>query len=393
MPGSKTKPSVLHVITAVARGGAENHLFDLVQGQVDAGWNVAVAFLKSDGDRYWQQPFEKLGVKTKDLCLSRYGQVSPMFRLRRFIDHESPSLVHAHLPPAELYTRVALMGRPDVPLVISKHNDKAFMSLPFATVVERWCASRASRVIAISGAVSRYFAERWSKPLSDRLVTIHYGLDPAPYGPQSEEAAGRLREEWGVAPDDFLVGTVARLTAQKALDVMLRGFAGAVAREPASFAKLVIVGRGELERKLKTLCSELGLSDRVLFAGFRTDIPAVMRSFDLFALTSDFEGFGLVLLEAQAAERPVLATAVSAIPEVVSDGVTGVLVPRQDHQAFADALLRFCDPKMRQKFGSAGAQRVRDSFPPSAMIRRTLDVYSTLNKSSGQAANGSAETV
>jgi glycosyltransferase involved in cell wall biosynthesis len=112
-----------------------------------------------------------------------------------------------------------------------------------------------------------------------------------------------------------------------------------------------------------------------VFAGFRTDIPAVMRSLDVFALTSDFEGFGLVLLEAMSAGKPIIATNVSAIPEVVADGETGVLVPAQDPRAFGEAVVRLLDPALRDRLGKAGRRRVDEAFSPAVMVQATLDVY------------------
>ena len=365
---------VVHVITSIARGGAENHLVDLIRGQIELGWRVKVAFLKSFGERYWKGHLESLGVEVCDLELSRYGQWGPVRKLRAFLDRVSPELVHAHMPPAEIYTRLALVGR-KFPLIISKHNDKPFVSQAWGGLLEQWCASRARSVIGISSAVTEYFARRWPGNLSARIVTVLYGLDPSPYEAVTAAEIAELRSEWGVSPDEILVGTVARLNAQKALHVMLQGFALAVAARGGAKLKLVLVGRGELEADLRLLTNELALSDRVIFAGFRTDVPVVMRSFDIFALTSNFEGFGLVLLEAMAAGRPILATGVSAIPEVVADGVTGLLVPRQDQQAFADALTLLLDPALRTRLGHAGMARVSEEFQLSIMVRRTLEIY------------------
>lgn len=371
----ETKPSVLHVITTIARGGAENHLIDLISGQVRAGWAVSVAFLKSDGERYWQDPLEAMGVQTTDLGLERYGQIAPIGRLRRLVEKIGPSIIHAHMPPAELYTRLALSGLPRTPLIISKHCDIPFMRGPLDRLGERWCAARASRIIAISGAVARYFEARWPKTLGSRIQTIHYGLDASPYEAVSANEVSDLRRQWGVGPSDFLVGTVARLTGQKALDVMIRGFAMAVEAAPDKVTRLVLVGRGEDEMALKGLCEDLGISSRVVFAGFRTDIPAVMKSLDVFALTSDFEGFGLVLLEAMSAGKPIIATNVSAIPEVVASDETGILVLPQNPQAFGEAVIRLLDPLLRDRLGQAGRRRVSEVFSPDVMVQATLGVY------------------
>jgi glycosyltransferase involved in cell wall biosynthesis len=368
-------PAVLHVITTIARGGAENHLYELVQGQLAAGWSVSVAFLRDVGERYWREPFEAMGVNVFDLTLSHYGEISPILKLRKIINFRKYNIIHAHLPPAELYTRLSLIGKKSYKLIISKHNDKEFAHNWASAVLEHWCAKRAAKVIAISGAVESFFAKRWPRDLSRRIVKVHYGIDPDPYVTVTLKDIEKVRAAWGAVADTIVIGSVARLTKQKALDVMLKGFAAAVAKAPEGRLKLALVGQGELEAELKKLAKKLGVTDRVVFAGFRSDIPAVMRSFDLFVLTSDFEGFGLVLLEAMSASKPILATSVSAIPEVVTDGVTGILVPKQDPDAFARGVLHFLNSDLRARMGQAGFQRVREEFQLSVMVRRTLQVY------------------
>lgn len=365
---------MLHVITTIARGGAENHLVDLIHGQLAQGWTVKVAYLKDFGDHYWRQHLTEIGVETFYLGLRLYGQLIPALSLRRTISRVRPDIVHAHMPPAELYTRLALIGRPQVPLIISKHNDKSFLRNSSGKEFEQWCAGRASRIIGISGAVTRFFDNRWPRSIAGNLTTIQYGLDANPYKAVTDREVATLRGAWGVSAGEVVVGTVARLNCQKALDIMIRGF-GLARQQSKTPLRLVIIGRGELEADLKELAASLGLNDHVVFGGFRTDIPAVMRSFDVFALTSDFEGFGLVLLEAMSASRPVLATAVSAIPEVVADGETGVLVPPQSPGSFAKALVELLDPTRRRILGEAGLQRVETQFLLATMVDTTLRVY------------------
>src|SRR5262249_17815457 len=154
----------------------------------------------------------------------------------------------------------------------------------------------------------------------------------------------------------LVVGTVGRLAPQKGLHVLLEGFARyrALASQPS---RLIMVGRGPLETELRARSLELGLADAVVWAGFRDDIPAVMSSFDVFGLSSQYEGCGLVLLEAMTAGKPVVATKVSAIPELVEDGITGLLSPVGDPVAFGGAILRLEDTALREKLGTAGRKR------------------------------------
>ena len=139
---------VLHVITGIDRGGAENHLLDLVRHQRASGMEVVVAYLRGKG--YWAATFRELGADVHDLGLKFYGDLRPLAKLRRIIKGAEFDLIHAHLPPAELYSRLALLGL-GVPLIISKHNEERFYDGPAQKVVGRWVGKRARCVINLDG--------------------------------------------------------------------------------------------------------------------------------------------------------------------------------------------------------------------------------------------------
>jgi len=370
----KTAVRVLHVITAFDRGGAENHVADLIRHQRDRGMEVSLAFLRGRGSL--QSEMELLGAEVHSLGLRFYGDVRPLLRLRKLIARGSFDLVHAHLPPGELYARFALLGIPaaSLPLVISKHNDCPFHSLPGERPLARWVAKRASSMIAISEAVRRYMSERQIGASPCKLVTIRYGIDVVPFERVQPESVVRLRHEWGVDGETLAIGFAGRLVAQKSIETLIRAFA-IFHPQAQQKSKLVIVGEGPLLPMLRRSAEECGIAQHVIWAGFREDIPTVMKAFDIFALPSVFEGFGLVLVEAMAARRPVVATRVSAIPEVVAEGETGFLAPRRDPQAFADGLLKLRDTATRTRLGSAGYHRVLEHFALNQMWQSTDAVY------------------
>lgn len=363
---------VLHVITTINRGGAENHLIELVRIQAQQGLEVVVAYLKGDG--YWAPPLRELGVRVEPLGLTRYGDFEPVMKLRALIRSVAPDIVHAHMPPAEIYTRLALLFlRPAQVMVISKHNDEPFFRGPGQRAIGSWVARRAARMIAISDAVNAYALNHLNMS-ADRVTTVHYGINPRPYEQISENRRQDVRTEWGIPPGAWVIGTVARLVPQKALHVLLMAYAQyRVQARQAS--RLVLVGRGPLEAELKALSGQLGLENEIIWAGFREDIPVVMNAFDTFVLTSSYEGFGLVLLEAMAAGRPVVASRVSAIPEIVQDGMTGLLRESGDHEGFAHALLGLEETDVRARLGTAGHDRVLTLFTPERMAEATLSVY------------------
>ena len=362
---------IFHVITTLTRGGAENHLFALVRGQASRGLQVEVAYLKGDG--YWKKELQKLGVAVHELKLRYYGDVRPLMRLRKLLSESKPDIVHAHMPPAELYARVALLGHDSIPLVITKHNDERFCSYSGHAALGRWVVRRARRVIAISDAVNRYVRQYLSIEPS-RIATVGYGIDPAPFMDIDATACSRLKREWGCSEDTWIIGTIARLVPQKGIDVLLKAYA--LYRSKATHpSRLVIVGTGFLEQTLKDLADRLQIASDVVWAGFREDIPLVMNTFDLFVLTSQYEGFGLVLLEAMASGKPVVATRVSAIPEVVQAGTTGMLCDPGSSEQVAATFQQFEPVSVRERFGLAGRVRVCDRFGIDQMVEQTLEIY------------------
>ena len=232
-------------------------------------------------------------------------------------------------------------------------------------------------MIVLSEHVGRYMRDLGHVP-SGRLRRVYYGITPDA-GAAKAAARPAVRTEFGVPAEAPLLLTVGRLDPQKGhLDLI-----GALRRVVAALPSvhLVIAGAPQqasaaYEQALRATTAAPELATRVHWAGHRDDVPALLAACDIVVQPSHWEGFGLVLVEAMAARRPVVATAVSAIPEVVRDGETGLLVPPHDPDALARALLQLCgDPEHRTRLGAAGAARVQSHFTAERMVRETLAVY------------------
>jgi glycosyltransferase involved in cell wall biosynthesis len=199
-------------------------------------------------------------------------------------------------------------------------------------------------------------------------VTIHYGLDDVPSAPSeiTPEAAG-------VDPDAPLLLAVGRLIEQKDHATLLHAFARV--RETHPSARLAILGWGPLESATREVARSLGLGDAVLTLG-RVEPRAWLERADLFVHTSRWEGFGIVLLEAMLSGLPVVATAVSAVPEIVVDGETGFLAAPGDAAAVSNRIAELLDaPERRAAFGAAGLARAKREFSVERMTDATLAVY------------------
>jgi len=217
----------------------------------------------------------------------------------------------------------------------------------------------AARMVVISEPLREEMASYgWITP--ERLQVLRNGIDTDVYHPDPE-ARERVRSALGTRPDTVVAAVLARVTEDKGQVETIEALA--LLKEQAPDAELWIVGEGKLRPKLEALAAERGVADRVKFLGFRTDMPAVFQAVDVVVQASHREGLGNTLLEAMAARRPIVASAVGGIVDVVVPGVTGELVPPYDPAAIAAALgTLLADPQLRQKYGDAGWQRVQDEF-------------------------------
>jgi glycosyltransferase involved in cell wall biosynthesis len=357
---------VVHVHKITGVSGSERHLLALLPALRERGVDARFLGLDvagTDAPRFYEE-LEAVGVPFEHVRCSH--DVNPRMArdVVRAVRRSSPDLLHTHLVHGDVYGSIAsrLAG---VPFVSSRHNDDRYLLGPFRHV-DRLFARRARRIIAISDAV-RAFLEQAGLP-PEKLVTVHYGLDALPDEPSDVTPA-----DLGIEPGTTLLLAVGRLIAQKDHATLVRSFARV--RAEHQNAVLAILGSGPLEADTRALVAELGLGTVVHLPG-RQGIRAWLERADVFAHTSAWEGFGIVLLEAMLAGLPVVATRVSAVPEIVADGVTGILVEPGDVAALATALTQLlADPARIAALGQAGLERAGTEFSVAKMAAATLAVY------------------
>ena len=369
---------ILHVITSLDVGGAQKHLLSLVTGLRRRGHTADVAFFKNPS---MIAPFTKSGARIYDL--SAPGTFSPMLvpRLIGILRRGRYDVVHTHLLKADSYGTLAgvLAGTPV--RIASKHNDERALLKPPVAVVHGLISRLDHRVVVLSDYVGRYI-NGVGMVDRGRITRVYYGLPAS--SAATPEVGPRLRAELGISPETPLVSTVGRLTEQKGLLYLLEAMAMVRQRRPE--ARLLVVGdaqdgRDEYKQELLQARSRLELQESVIFTGVREDVPAVMQAIDLFVMASLWEGFGLVFLEAMAAAKPIVATRVSAVPEVVEEGVTGLLVPPRDPKALAEAMLSLlADRELARSMGRAGLLRLQERFTEERMVDEIEELYLELRR-------------
>ncbi|QDU67373.1 glycosyltransferase [Engelhardtia mirabilis] len=370
---------ILHVVTTLDVGGAEMHLLSQVRGQCARGHSVRMVFLKGEGRL--TEDFLAAGAEW-------VGQVPATRPFGLWSHLRWAELVHSHLLKADVLTAVmaTLAGRRRC-LVSGKHNDEQVLKRPLVGAVHAVIGRLPRLTIVLSDHVGR-FVERYGHVPLRRQARVYYGLDPEPF----ERAAAApfaermdLRAELGLGRGDVVFTCVARFAPQKAHDVLLRGFAAA-RKSFGPRLRLLLVGDdpfGDGRQRAEAVAAELGLGDAVVFAGIRRDVAQILAASDVFVMASLWEGLGLVFLEAMATSLPVLATDVSAVPEVVVDGQTGVLVPPSDAEALARAMAELAQSAdRRHELGRAGHLRVLEHFGLDRMVDETLHHYESVARSS-----------
>jgi glycosyltransferase involved in cell wall biosynthesis len=356
---------VLHMTKVQGIGGAEQHLLALLPALRERG--VDARFLSLDAGEDAERFHRALDERDIPWRGVRAGlDVSPRLAANvvRAVRAETPDLLHTHMVHADVYGSLAAhIVR--TPFVSTRHNDDRYLLGPFRHV-DRAFMHGVRRIVAISDAV-RDFHIRAGLP-AEKLVTIHYGLDDVPNAPSEVTP-----EALGIAPDAPLVLAIGRLIEQKDHATLLEAFARVHATHPE--ARLAILGWGPLEAATKERVHRLGLDEAAFVLG-RVEPRDWLARADVFAHTSQWEGFGIVLLEAMLSSLPVVATRVSAIPEIVVDGETGLLAPPGDAIAIADALARLLDNvDLRRRLGASGLARAHDEFSVQRMVEQTMRVY------------------
>jgi glycosyltransferase involved in cell wall biosynthesis len=366
---------VLQVTRGAIWGGGERHVASLLEGFRDRSVRLSLAVFTEAG---LAREARRLKVTVHCLPKRFRGDPGPLLGLVRVIRRHRIDIVHTHMTSGNFYGRVAarLSGRSGLVSTLHYVDREALPFLP--RVLQRlffdgdfWMARMCDRIVTTSEHLRRTLLERG---ISDRkLVTILNGvnLDSTRV---DRHAADRLRDELGIVRGTPVVGIVGRLVPVKNQALFLR-----VAREVLDRgvrARFVVVGDGPLREPLRALRHQLALDEHVVFAGFRDDVMTLLSIFDLCLLTSNSETSAYGVSEPMAMGRPVVATAVGGVPELIEHGVDGWLCPARDAAALADAVCALlADPAAAARMGERAARKVRERLSLDPMMGRLEQVY------------------
>lgn len=370
---------ILHLISSSGLLGAERVLLELAEHSKRAGLKVTIGVFNNS-----QNPNFDLAkyAKGKDFdiqifpCNGRFDKKT-IRMIKDHMDQAGIQILHSHNYKSNFYARRTLSNN-NIRWIVTNHGRRFGPKLMLYNLLDGLMVRRADRVIAVSKEIAKRMKR--ARIDSKKICLIENGVNLERF--QKKIASESIKESLGIKKDVPVVATVGALTEEKGHLYLLKGIPKVVQRFPEAI--FLFIGDGRERPNLEKTTSSLGIKNSVIFAGMRNDVPGLLSILDVFVLPSLNEGLPMALLEAQAARIPVVATRVGAMPDVVEDRVTGILVSPKDPQAIAEAIIMILsDKKLASGIAQRGFERVRDNFSSEKMGDKYIAIYKELIEGTG----------
>ncbi|MDD5310163.1 MAG: glycosyltransferase [Candidatus Omnitrophica bacterium] len=371
---------VLHLMTASEKnrgvGGAETLLLSITEkmSKEDIGFIIAYT---SGG--MLTDDFKKAGAEVVQFDTASQIDLPAVFKLVKLIKSRNIDIVHSHQLRYDFLGSIAARIS-KTPFIFTRHQSlsdypiKRFKKAIFLNVDRLITVRSADKIAAVSKFIAADLIRNEWVP-AERIEVIYSGLDLKKYN--KEVRVGNIRKEFSIDPRAPLIGTVGRINIEKAHDLFLKAAAEVIKAAPD--ARFIIAGDGPLRENQEKLSEELGLKSKVIFTGYRRDIPEIIADLNIFALSSLTESLGIVNLEAMAMGKPVVSFDVGGVSELVADKETGLLVPPRDAVTFAGAIIGLIRDKGKAKnMGLAGRRRVEENFTLDATVKKYHELYNSI---------------
>ena len=380
------KIRIAYVLVTEVRAGVEEHVLSLLahlnRDKFEPFLVAPPCLVEAFG-----KDLTELNVTTLPLRVNGLADIKGRVRFWRFLRKHKIDIVNTHMFLASFrFTPLALLARVPVRLetchLIEKWRLEKGWIKRNSFVVDRWYAKMQSAILAVSHACKRELVDiKGIRP--DNIFVVQNGRSLEMFDPlQTGDARQRLRKHYGFSDDELVFGVMARLELQKGHEYLLEAVAKIADRRQGF--RVLLVGDGARREELKSLATRLGIGNRVIFAGFQSDVAGHYAAMDVKVLPSLYEGLPLCVIEAMAMEKPVIATEVDGTPEVVQHKVNGLLVPAKDAAALSEALEYALDHRAEfLAMGREGRQRVTERFSLATQVKETEILYERLAAQAG----------
>ena len=366
--------NVLHVLNGTGNSSISRIVQRIIQSPSQQYINWHIGGLNGLGEL--EDEFRKIGAQVVDFSGKQNGRRSPSQSIREYIISNRVNIVHTHTPRAIFVLYQALGGKSQIFHVATKHSlfnprDRRW-GLPY-TLLDRIGLYLPDHVVAVSRSMRNQIS---GCPGLGNKISVIYNDVPCElfYKPNQRDSC---RVELGVPPESLMIGYTGRIEKVKRIDLLLKAFASVLVRYPS--ARLVLVGEGDLEQKLKIYAEKLGISNAVIWTGFRNDIPRLLAAMDIYVQPSVNEGLSLSILEAMAAEKAIIATQVGGTPELLENGKTGLLITPKMVSSIENATLYLIKhPEIRSEISKAARREALHRFNTGRMPGQYHRLYESL---------------
>ncbi len=367
----KRKINVIHLVEELTIGGLEKILTAIVLNLDKEKYNVSVWCLREGG--FFADKLVKEGIDVKILQISTSRNPLSIYKLYKLLKSHKFDIIHTHAYSAGTIGRISafLAG---IPVIISHNQNVYDYYNKYYHFVEWLLSLITDGIICVSDEVKRFTNETQGID-SKRLLTIYNGIDNV--CPVDEKDTSGLRKELGIPINHSVMGTIAQFSKKKGLAYLIKS--ASILLEHRKDVNFLLVGEGSIMEELKKLCINLKVEKSVIFAGERSDIPKILSLIDIFVLPSIREGLPLAVLEAMDCGKPIIATNVGGVPEIVKNGINGILVQPKDPEALYSAMKELLDDRGKiEKMGYEGKKICGKNFSSKAMVDRVEELYDKL---------------
>jgi len=373
------KVKILFVIDGMEFGGGERVFTQIING---LPLDQYESFLASGPQDSFYQAISQTPVQRYPVDFSNRFNPAIMFRLIKIIKDHKIDIVHGQGARAEFFARLAsgLFCRSRYVSTIAmpvEGYDVGPMKRLLYKALDRFSERFVDRFLVVSSVLAQAMIQGHGIH-QKKVVKIYNGIETDYYKPRDqEEGRRRVRQEYSVNDSEVLIGSLGRLVWQKGFEYFIQSIPILIQEIPG--ARFILVGEGPLRQELEGQARSLGIQDRLIFTGHRSDIRDIMAAMDVVVIPSLLEGFPMITLEAMAMEKPIVTTSIDGIMEQITDGREGLLIAPKSPPALAQAVKRLVDdPDYARSVGiNARAKVVRD-FSVRKMIAETIKVYETL---------------
>ena len=374
------KTSILFIIDNLQFGGGERVFSQIINGLNSDQYNI---YLVSGSNERFLSAIHNPQVRYHTLDFSKRFNPVSIFKIAKIIKNNRIQIVHSQGARAEFHTRIAkrIAGNPFYISTIAmpvEGFDVGFLRGKAYRLIDYFSERYVDRFIVVSDALREMLIQKRNIS-GNKVIRIFNGIELDHFTPHPEQSS--LRNQLNIPKDSYLIGAIGRMVWQKGFEYLIRAVADLIETVPN--IKLLVVGEGPIRHHLIQLIDKLNLNKCVIFLEFQRDVKQVLSAIDVLVVPSLLEGFPMIILEAMAMSKPIIATKINGITEQLVDGESGILVPPKDLEALVTAIQHLVEnDRLRYRLGQNARKRVDKEFSIEKMIGETVNVYQSLMETS-----------